>query len=277
MRPASVGFQCPDCVKAGNAGLRTPKAAYGGTSHGGSLVTYGLIGLNLLMFVVTAGYRLSFSGGSYSELFLQLSLRPTTVFNGQHVIGTGDGVAEGAYYRLLTSTFLHFGVIHILLNMLCLYQLGPYLEGALGRVRYLAVYLLSGLGGAALSFAAGPANENAAGASGAVFGLFGAFYVLQRQRGLDASAIVSTIGLNLFFSFAVSGIDWRGHVGGLIAGGLVAAAIVHAPRERRALVQVGGSVGVALLIVVMVAVRAHELRNGAVFDVNGLVPALRAP
>jgi membrane associated rhomboid family serine protease len=175
------------------------------------------------------------------------------------VTGFG-GVADGDYYRLLTSTFLHFGLLHIALNMYCLFLLGPALEQALGRLRFGVLYLLSGLAGSALSYALGPANEMAAGASGAVFGLFAAYYVLERKRGGDATQITATIAINLFFSFSVPGIDWRGHVGGLIGGALVTAALVYPPVGRqRALLQALGCVAVGVLVVAVVAARTAQL------------------
>jgi membrane associated rhomboid family serine protease len=263
MRAASVGFQCPVCVKDGAATLRTPQAVYGGKARSTPTVTFALLGANALVFLLTTltGTGLLF-GGSPSALFEKLALAPTyhaVVQNGQLTVA--DGVAQGEYFRLLTSMFLHFGVIHIALNMYCLFLLGPPLEAALGRLRFAALYVLSGLSGAALSYALGPVNEQAAGASGAVFGLFAAFYVVQRKRGGDVSAIGTTIAINLFISFAASSyIDWRGHVGGLVGGALVALALVHAPQgPRRWVVQATGSLGVALLVVAVVAVRTHEL------------------
>jgi membrane associated rhomboid family serine protease len=269
MRSASVGFQCPDCVKQGAASMRPVVGAYGGTARHGAqpLATFVLIGINLVMFVVTAGYALTTfgsGGASYSRLFLHLAQLSSAPDNPV----TGEGVAQGGYYRLLTACFLHVGILHIALNMLCLWQLGPYLEQVLGRLRFAALYLIAGLGGSALSYAAGPPLGISAGASGCVFGLFGAYYVLQRRRGLDAGSITSTIALNLVFSFAVPGIDWRGHVGGLIAGGLMAAALVYAPKDRRTLVQAAGAAGVLLLVVAMVAVRTHDL-NAAMGGVLG--------
>ena len=260
MRSASVGFQCPDCVKEGSATIRTPKAAYGGTAHDRPDVTHTLIGINVVVFVLTtlSGTGAAF-GGHPSALFQKLALVPTTFIGGVHLLA-GDGIAQGAYYRLLTSTFLHFGIVHIGLNMYCLYLLGPTLERALGRLRFAVLYLLSGLSGAALSYALGPSTEIAAGASGAVFGLFAAFFVLQHKRGGDVSAIATTIGINLAFSFFAAGyIDWRGHVGGLIGGGLVAAALVYAPAKSRSAYQVGGVVGVALAVLLLVVVRTAAL------------------
>jgi membrane associated rhomboid family serine protease len=259
MRSAAVGFQCVECVKEGQATVRRPKAAYGGRARENPEVTYALIGLNGLMFVLTQGWQLGFGGGRMSELFQRLALRPCLA---QFPDGTclGGVAQDGEYYRLLTSTFLHFGVVHLLLNMYCLFLVGPALERALGRLRFGALYLLSGLSGAALSYALGPANEIAAGASGAVFGLFAGFYVLERRRGSDVSQISLTIGLNLVLSFAITGIDWRGHVGGLIGGGLVTAALVYAPPGRqRAVLQGLGCVCVALLVVALVVVRTVDL------------------
>ncbi|MCW2598666.1 MAG: Rhomboid family protein [Frankiales bacterium] len=263
MRSASVGFQCPSCVKDGAATVRQAQAAYGGRARGRPDVTFTLIGLNVLVFLITTvtGTGLVF-GGNPSSIFEKLALAPTdhvAVQNGQLVIA--HGVAQGEYYRLLTSMFLHFGIIHIALNMYCLFLLGPALEQAFGRLRFAAVYLVSGLSGAALSYLLGPPNEQAAGASGAVFGLFAAFFVLQRRRGGDVTQIATVIGINLAFSVIGSSfIDWRGHVGGLIGGALVAAAIVYAPAgPRRWLYQAVGTAAVVLVVVGVVVVRTAQL------------------
>jgi membrane associated rhomboid family serine protease len=265
MKAASVGFQCPSCLKEGAATIRQPKAAFGGAARATPVVTYALIGLNALVFLVTTatGTGLAF-GGNPSSVFRDLALSPTyhctTIADGL-CFGSSPGVAQGEYYRLLTSTFLHFGIIHIALNMYCLYLLGPQLERAFGTLRFAGLYLLSGLAGATLSYALGPSYEQAAGASGAVFGLFGAFFVLQRRRGGDVTQIATTIGINLFISFAASSyIDWRGHVGGLLGGAAVGAAIVYAPTgSRRWVYQALGATGVLLLVVAVIALRTHQL------------------
>ena len=265
MLPASVGFQCPECVKAGNVGVRQPKAAYGGKATSTPTVTFVLIGLNVAMFLLTTATGTGLlAGGTPSSLFRQLAMVPITEIRGLHLPGfDGQGVANGGYYRLLTACFLHYGIIHVALNMLALFQLGPALEAAFGRLRFTALYLVSGIGGSALSYALGPQFSQAAGASGAVFGLFAAFFVLQRRRGGDVSQIGAIIAINLFISFSArSYIDWRGHVGGLITGALVTAALVYAPSgPRRTLLQVGGFVSVALLIVGVVAVRTADLSS----------------
>ena len=263
MRSASVGFQCPVCLKEGAATLRTPQAVYGGRAHTRPLVTQVLLGINVLAFLVTtaSGTGVLF-GGSPSKVFYRLALAPSIhpEFAGDQFVGFFDGVAQGQYYRLLTAVFLHFGIIHIALNMFCLYSLGPALELALGRVRFTVLYLLSGLAGSTLSYALGPEQMLAAGASGAVFGLFAAFFVVQRKRGGDVSAIAVTIGINLFISFAATFIDWRGHVGGLIGGAAVTAALVYAPAgKRRAVLQLAGAVGVAVVIGLGVVARTAAL------------------
>ncbi len=252
MRSASVGFQCPECVKQGAATIRTPKAVYGGRASDRPDVTLALIGLNAIAFLATTLTGTGLIDGSHpSELFRRLALV-------DFVVG-----AQGEYFRLLTSTFLHFGIVHIALNMYCLYLLGPTLERAMGRLRFGALYLIAGLSGAALSYAFGNPFVIAAGASGAVFGLFAAFYVITRKRGEDASAILSTIGINLVFSFVFSSfIDWRGHVGGMIGGGLVAMAMVYAPSGRqRWAYQAAGCFAVLALLAGLVGWRTHELRS----------------
>lgn len=260
MRPASVGFQCPECVKQGAATVRAPRAAYGGKARANPEVTYALMGLCGVFFLLTAGGGGLGFGGSLSPLFQDLALRPCLAHFTDGTCPVDGGVVGGEYYRLLSSMFLHFGLVHLALNMYCLWLIGPHLERALGRLRFGAVYLLSGLGGSALSYALGPVSEIAAGASGAVFGLFAGFWVLQRRRGGDASQIGVTIMLNLVFSFAVPNIDWRGHVGGLVVGALVTAALVYAPQGRqRAVLQALGCVAAAVLVVGVVAARTMQL------------------
>ncbi len=262
MRPASVGFQCPVCVKESGATVRAAQAPYGGKAHERPIVTQVLIGINVAVFLLTTATGTGLlAGGNPSALFRRLAMVPITSANGFTLPGAvGDGVANGGYYRLLTAMFLHYGIIHIALNMLCLYQLGPYVERSLGRLRFTGLYLLAGIGGSALSYSLGPTFAQAAGASGAVFGLFAAFYVLERKRGGDVGPIAVTIGFNLFISFQVRFIDWRGHVGGLVTGALLAAALVYAPRgSRRALLQAGGFVAVLVLVVGIVAVRTSAL------------------
>ena len=178
------------------------------------------------------------------------------------------GVAQGQYYRLLTSAFLHeqglsgFGPLHIIFNMWALILVGPALERFLGRLRFLAVYLLSALGGSVLFYLLAPVNEFGLGASGAIFGLFGAYFVVARRLRVDSRSIIFLIVLNLGISFAVPGIAWQAHVGGLLTGGLLTAAYAYAPRSQRTLVQVGATVVVVALLVIAVLTRNHQLLSG---------------
>ena len=257
LRSAPVGHQCVDCIKESGRTVRQPTAVFGGRQVSGALVTWILVGLNVAFYLVEWVYPkivdyLEMVGSAYD---------PTLQ---QHV-----GVAAGEYYRLLTSAFLHepglngFGPAHIIFNMWALIIVGPPLERLLGRARYLAVYLLSALGGSVFFYFTAPVNEPALGASGAIFGLFGAWFVVSRRLKVDVRAIVFLIVLNLALPFVVGGIAWQAHVGGLLTGALVTAAYVYAPRERRTLVQVGATVLVAAVLVVAVITRNHQILTSA--------------
>ena len=142
-------------------------------------------------------------------------------------------VAGGQYYRLVTAAFLHAGLLHVGLNMVTLVIVGREVESALGRVRFLALYLASALGGSVCFYLFGSAAAFALGASTATFGLFGALFVLARARRLDTRQIVMLIAFNLFLGAVVPGIDNLGHVGGLVTGAAVAAAYELTERLKR--------------------------------------------
>ncbi|MER6995389.1 rhomboid family intramembrane serine protease [Streptomyces sp. NPDC000410] len=255
MVSASVGFQCPDCVRSGSGTGHAPSASAPRTIAGGAvaagdprLVTKILIGLNLAVFlaVLADGTRL------VSELILvgAWPAPPQFVY---------DGVAEGQWYRLLTSVFLHQEIWHIAFNMLGLWWLGGPLEAALGRLRYVTLYLLSGLAGSACAYLLADPQDGTLGASGAVFGLLGATAVLMRRLNYDMRPVIALLALNLVFTFFWSGISWQAHIGGLVAGTVIAFGMVHAPRERRALVQFGTCALVLLAVVVTVVLRTQAL------------------
>ena len=144
--------------------------------------------------------------------------------------------------------------------MWALYVVGPSLEQMLGRVRFLAVYLLSAVGGSVLFYYLAPQNVPALGASGAIFGLFGAWFVASRKLGLDSRGIVLLIALNLGLSFVYrSTIAWQDHVGGLIVGAVVMAAYAYAPRKNRIAFQVAATVAVAVLLAIAVVIRTGQL------------------
>ena len=168
-------------------------------------------------------------------------------------------VADGDYYRLLTAAFLHASILHIALNMYALYLFGPPVEAAIGRVRFAALYLVSALGGSALSYAFANPLIPSLGASGAVFGLLGAYLVLNRKLGRDTSGVMALLVINFVFGLIAPNIDWRAHLGGLITGSLCAAAIAYAPADRRTAVQIGGFAAVAVLVVAVIVWRTAAL------------------
>jgi membrane associated rhomboid family serine protease len=176
--------------------------------------------------------------------------------------GETVGVADGEAYRLITSAFLHGGIVHLLLNMYLLYLIGPQLEGVLGRLRFTVLYFASALGGSALSYAFSPQNQPSLGASGAVFGLMGAYLVVNRRLGRDSTPIIVLLAINFAYGFLVPRIDWRAHLGGLLTGALVAAAFAYAPAQRRGLVQAAGVVVTLLVVVAVIVWRTADLRGG---------------
>lgn len=268
MRAASVGFQCPDDVAAGAKTTREARTAFGGRLSGDtSKVSIALIAINVAVFflgpLLAGGRDLAVAFGNLAG--------PVAL----DTAGTEGGVAAGQYYRLLTAAFLHAGVFHLAMNMFALASLGPALESALGRIRFLALYLLSALGGSVLSFVltdprlrdlvAGSAVESllpgigqlGVGASGAIFGLFGAYYVVVRRLGGETRSIVVLLAVNLVITFAIPIIDWRAHLGGLLVGAAIAAVFAHVPRgPRRSQLQAAGCAAMLVLLVVLVAARA---------------------
>jgi len=180
-------------------------------------------------------------------------------------------VAAGEWYRLITSAFVvpgaglnGLGFMDILFNMWALVFVGPALEGLLGRVRFLAVYLLSAVGGSVMYYYLVSPIQLAAGASGAIFGLFGAWFVVSRRLRLDTRGIVVLIAINLALGFFFhSFIAWQAHIGGLLTGALLTAAYAYAPRRNRAAFQIGATVLMVVIIAIAVAVRSTQLTSGS--------------
>lgn len=250
MRPAAVGHQCPECVAAGARTVRAPRTAVGGSLRDDtSRVTLVLVGLNVLAFV--AGLVL---GAAELRADLGNVAGPAVL-----PAGTLGGVAVGQEYRLITAAFLHAGLIHLALNMAALVVLGPPLEKLLGRLRFLTLYVLSALGGSVTAYLLAAPNTLSVGASGAIFGLFGAHYVAARRLGGDAGPVLVMLAINLALTFALPFIDWRAHLGGLVTGAVVTAALVYAPRAQRGLVQATGCAAVGVLLAALVVARTNAL------------------
>jgi membrane associated rhomboid family serine protease len=234
MRSAAVGHQCVECVDQGAKTVRTVRTPVGGRP----IITYLLIAANVVMFVLQTVVP-----GLQKDLFLW----PVGI------------AAFDQYYRLLTSAFLHDGPAHILFNMWALWVIGPALEQWLGRTRFVALYVLSALGGSVLVYYLSPINTPTLGASGAIFGLFGATLVLSRKLQFDMRWIAGLIVLNLVITFVVPSISWQGHVGGLLTGAAVGAVYAYAPRGSRVQIETAFTIAVVVLFAGLVWFRTTGL------------------
>lgn len=218
MTSTPVGMRCPECAGE-RTEVRNPIAAPGRSD---TPVTYTVIGLCVAAFVaeMLGGGASSFEGGG--KLIREGGL-------------TATAVADGEVYRLVTSGFLHAGLLHLGFNMFALYILGTLLEPALGSVRFAGIYFVSILAGAFGALLLDP-NELTVGASGGIFGLMAAGFLVARERGLDelASQIGFFVVINLVITFSVPNISIGGHLGGLVGGGLAALLVTMLERRRAA-------------------------------------------
>lgn len=183
------------------------------------VITAGLIAINVAIFVITVAQAGSLSDNATAPLFEQWGLWPAAV-------------TSGAWWRLFTSGFLHFGPIHLAFNMIALWVIGRDLEQVLGRTRYLVVYLVSLLGGSVAVLLFSTPNVLTAGASGAVFGLMGGLAVVLIRMRRSPGPALTIIVLNVIISFVVPGISILGHLGGLLFGTAVTAVMLYAPTAR---------------------------------------------
>lgn len=241
LREASVGYQCVDCVNEGAQSIRQPVTVGGGRVGQRPLVVPVLIVLNVAAFVVTAMQAGSIARNDASPLYRAWSMVPDVV------------ASDGEWWRLLTNGFLHFGPIHLLLNMLALYILGRELEPVLGGARFLSVYLVSLLGGSVAALLFQDPNDQLAGASGAVFGLMGGLVVVVRRLRMPLGPLGTLIAMNLVISFVVPFISWSAHLGGLAVGAAATAALVYAPERNRTAWQAGalGALAALLLLIAL--------------------------
>jgi membrane associated rhomboid family serine protease len=260
MREASVGHQCPDCVAAGRRDQRPARTTFGGGLAGSrGYVTIGLIVVNCLVALAAA-----LSAHSAGALFGQ---GMAGLLGGSTPLHT-DGslvpvlVADGQYYRLLTSMFLHYGIVHLGMNMWALWVLGRLLESVLGPARFFLLYMIAGLGGSVAVYAFADPRVATVGASGAIFGLFSALFVVLRRLGRNASSILPVLLLNLVITFTVPGISIQGHLGGLVTGAVVAAGIAYAPTRWRTQVQTSVAVGVGVALVLATVARTAMIAGG---------------
>ncbi|KIQ19364.1 rhomboid family intramembrane serine protease [Rhodococcus sp. MEB064] len=249
LRPASVGQHCVDCVAAAASSVPRARTVAGGVSRPAStpVVTYALMALNILMFALTAAQAGGLSNQT-SALFREWALVPLLV-------------ADGDLVRILGSGFLHSGIVHLAVNMFALYVIGRDCELVLGRARYLAVYLVALLGGAAaVMFLSNPLVATV-GASGAVFGLLGAQAVILVRLRQSPMPVLVVIGLNVVLSIAIPGISLWGHLGGLAAGAAATAAVVFTTGPQRSRVGWAGIVALALIALALIGLRAASLSS----------------
>ncbi|WP_440069680.1 rhomboid family intramembrane serine protease [Streptosporangium sp. OZ121] len=235
MRDAAVGFQCPECVAEGNKGMRQAQSVFGGRAVTTPRVTWALLVVNVLAYAAETA-------------------NTSWVLNNFMMSAYHVGY-QGEWWRLITGAFLHqplgaggFALTHIVFNMWALYAIGPELERRLGSARFLALYLLAALGGSVAVYLFGIA---AVGASGAIYGMFGALFVLARKLGYNAQGVLWLIGANAVITFVIPGISWQGHLGGLITGALVAAVFAFAPARNRSAIQWGGCAAVLIVLVAL--------------------------
>jgi membrane associated rhomboid family serine protease len=241
---AAVGVHCVDCARQNRPVRPKPRfvTAFRSTSTQ-PVVTYSLIGVTAFFFVLQniPGLGSAVTGalqyaGAYTQLGSGVSLEP---------------------WRLLTSVFMHGGILHLLFNMYALYVFGQLLEHMLGRGRYLALYLLAGLGGSvAVDLIASP-YQPVVGASGAIFGLMGAYFVIQRHLGGTNKQLLVLVAINLVIGFIPGlGIAWQAHVGGLVAGAAMGLIFTSTRNIRQKTMQIGLLVAVGVALVAVVVARA---------------------
>ena len=235
MKTASVGFHCPECIATKSQRVIFAPVAFN------PVLTTTLVGFNVAIWFIST------LGGN--RFLIDYAL-------------WGPIVADGQWYRIITSGFLHDGVFHLGFNCFALWIMGRSLEQFLGRFRFAALYFVSLLGGSVGVLLLEP-NALAVGASGAIFGLFGAMAIAQRAVGMSvwASGLGPILAFNLFLTFAVSRISVGGHVGGLVAGGLVGLIYVSMTRSKAPnSLAVGAAAGLgAVLFVLSLALASNPV------------------
>ncbi|RSN58879.1 rhomboid family intramembrane serine protease [Amycolatopsis sp. WAC 04182] len=255
LREAAVGFHCTDCIQAGRQQDRVQQKQYRDAGYGArtlagaqpaqtAVVTPVLLALNVIIFFITVAQSGSIVNNNFSELFQFGQLwNPATL--------AGD-----EWWRIVTSGFLQYGLLHIASNAFSLWFVGRPLETALGRVPFTVLYFVSMLGGSAANLVfngldAGPV----VGASGAIFGLIGAYTVIVIKLRLNPTWLLVILGLNVFITFQVPSISILGHAGGFVAGLVATFALLYAPKKNRLKWQLGG---IAIVVVAMIGLIAWK-------------------
>jgi len=251
MRDASVGFQCPSCISEGKKSVRSARTMAGGlVSTNVGKVSMVLIGINVAAYVVQLA-----TGGRDGEVFRQGAMVGGSVLFQDATIATG--VADGAWWRPLTSAFLHLNLLHLAFNMYALYLFGPFVEKALGTWRFIVAYLTMAIVASAFVYVLSDPRSLTVGASGAIFGLFALALVLQLKAKIDVTGLLVLLGINAVLSLRAN-ISWQGHLGGFIAGLVIAAAVAYPPKPYRQHAQIA-----AFVVLVVGSALALWLRTDA--------------
>ena len=250
---APVGIRCPDHSGKGTGPTRVARTVRRASAEGaGAVVTRTLVALNVGVYLAQLGEGAGMNANS-GWIFEKGALVGPRIMYGDQVI---EGIQGGEWWRLLTAAFLHYGPLHLGLNMLALWWFGGVVEQALGRGRFLMLYLVSGLAGSAGALLVHP-HDVTVGASGAIFGIMGALLVLEWQAtGSVMGQAMTLIALNLVFTFTMSNISIGGHLGGLAGGILGTLALArfgrgHAAYGRIGIVGVAGLVAIGVISVVI--------------------------
>jgi membrane associated rhomboid family serine protease len=240
MVQAAVGWQCPDCVSAAAKKSPTTRVTFNRNRTGivgytnPTPVVISLVAINVVAFLASG-----FGKASVIDRFGEVPFK----VHSQH-----------QYYRLFTAMFLHLNFLHILFNMMALLIVGPAVEVLLGRGRFIALYIIGGLGGGVCYYLIAPQGNAAAGASGAIFGVMGAYVVLAWRRGLPMQQVVALIAINLVIGFT-GNIGWQAHLGGLATSAVMALIYDLAehlrPRAREIAATIGFSAGMLAILAVL--------------------------
>ncbi len=266
LTPASVGFHCRACLEQARqtAPTRMPRTVAGARAGGRPVASLALIAVNTAIFLLTAVQARSAMDLSGSAWYLRGGLIPAEV-------------ASGEYWRLVTAGFLHGNLIHIAANMISLYVLGLPLERILGRTRFLVIYLVSLLGASASVMLFSAPVSLTIGASGAVYGLMGALLVTFKRLGYDLRQLVVLVVINIYITFQFAGISWQGHLGGLLVGAVLGAAMVYPHRSTRERWQWGSVAAILLVVVALVIVRDGQIGQWfCIYDGDGGVGCVPA-
>jgi membrane associated rhomboid family serine protease len=256
LREAPVGFQCTDCVHAGGQEQRRQHRGYQEAGFGqrtvfgarlsqSVLITQVILAVNVLVFLLTVVQAGSLTDNELAPAF-------------QYGALYGDAtLGHGEWWRILTNGFLHYGPIHIAVNMFSLWMMGRSLEQVTGRGRYLALYFVSMLGASAsvLLFGDPAGYPGTAGASGALFGLMGAYAVTVVKLRLNPTGLIITLALNAFITFGIPGISIFGHIGGLVTGALVTIALLYAPEIGQVRWQ---AIGIAIIAIAFIGLIVYR-------------------